>query len=211
MAWNGSGTYVRTDGTYTGSTVWTKNKNAAVKITSAAHDAHDQDLATAINNCLAKDGQNAMTADLDMGNNSIINYGTAGTTLPEAESGTGTPTISGDPGTFTYNQQNTYWERIGNQVMFVTVIRGFYSGTPTGTIAITHDIGFTPVNIGVRYPCTIHHANMSTDAIIQAGVTQSGTIGIYEVGANGTQTALDGADVNGLIIEVVVSGSFIKS
>lgn len=75
MAWNGSGTFTRTNGTNTGSTTWTKDKNAGTKVTSVLHDTHDQDLATGINNCLAKDGQNAMTGDLPMGGNDLTNVG----------------------------------------------------------------------------------------------------------------------------------------
>lgn len=67
MPWNGTGTASRSDGTYTGSTVWAQNKAAGILITTAAHDAHDQDLLTMINTCLTKDGQNAATAALPMG------------------------------------------------------------------------------------------------------------------------------------------------
>lgn len=62
MAWNGSGTYSRTDGTYSGADTWEQNRDNGVKITVAAHDGHDQDLATAINNCLTKDVQNSPSA-----------------------------------------------------------------------------------------------------------------------------------------------------
>lgn len=73
MAWNGSGTFSRTNGTATGSNVWAQDKAASRKITSTLHDNHDEDLATAINNCLAKDGQNAMTGNLNMGAQDITN------------------------------------------------------------------------------------------------------------------------------------------
>lgn len=66
MSWSG-GVYTRTNGTYTGSTVWASDEAAAVDIESTRHDTHDQDLATGINNCLTKDGQNAATANLPMG------------------------------------------------------------------------------------------------------------------------------------------------
>ena len=66
MAWS-SGTYTRTDGTRSGTTVWTQARDAGVKILAADQDTHDQDLATAINLCLAKDGQNTPTGNLPMG------------------------------------------------------------------------------------------------------------------------------------------------
>lgn len=66
MPWSG-GTFTRSNGTYTGATVWDSDRAAAINIVSTRHDTHDQDLATGINNCLAKDGQNTPTADLPMG------------------------------------------------------------------------------------------------------------------------------------------------
>jgi len=72
MPWS-SGSFTRTDGTRTGSTVWQQAKAALVKILALDHDTHDQDLATGINNCLTKDGQNKPTANIDFDNKKIIN------------------------------------------------------------------------------------------------------------------------------------------
>lgn len=72
MAWNGSGTFSRTNGTNTGSTLWASDRDDGTKITAARHDTHDQDLADGINNALAKDGQNAMTGALDMNGNELV-------------------------------------------------------------------------------------------------------------------------------------------
>ena len=66
MAWNGSGAFSRTNGTHTGSTVWTQDKDAGTKIVSNRHDTHDQDLADGINACIAKNGENYMTGALDL-------------------------------------------------------------------------------------------------------------------------------------------------
>lgn len=70
MGWSG-GTFTRTNGTYSGSGVWASDETNAFDIESSRHDAHDQDLATGINACLNKNGQNAMTADLSVGNNKV--------------------------------------------------------------------------------------------------------------------------------------------
>jgi hypothetical protein len=67
MPRNGSGTYTRTDGVYTGSQVWTNERDANVKIRADRSDTHDQDMADAITASLAKDGQTTPTADLPMG------------------------------------------------------------------------------------------------------------------------------------------------
>ncbi len=61
------GTYTRTNGTFTGATVWTQDKDAGTKITAANHDTHDQDIAAALTASLAADGQTTPTADLPMG------------------------------------------------------------------------------------------------------------------------------------------------
>lgn len=72
MAWNGSGVYSRTNGTNTGSALWAADRDDGTKITADRHDTHDEDIATAINNCLAKDGQNAMTGALDLNGQELV-------------------------------------------------------------------------------------------------------------------------------------------
>lgn len=55
MAWT-SGTFTRTNGVYTGASVWTNDLQASIKIVAARHDVHDKDLADGINACLHKGG-----------------------------------------------------------------------------------------------------------------------------------------------------------
>lgn len=62
MPWNGSGVYTRTNGFFIGATVWAQDKAAAVKIVATRHDTADQDIATALNNCLTLDAQNTANA-----------------------------------------------------------------------------------------------------------------------------------------------------
>ena len=66
MAFNGSGTFVRNNGTFTGSTVWASDSGAGVGIVTNRHDTHDQDLATGLSNCICKDGQTTVTANIPM-------------------------------------------------------------------------------------------------------------------------------------------------
>lgn len=77
MGWNGSGTVVRNNGTNTGTGVWAADAATPVNILSTRHDIHDEDLADAIENCIAKDGQNAATANLPMGTFRHTNVGDA--------------------------------------------------------------------------------------------------------------------------------------
>ncbi len=77
--WSGSGSFARSDGTRSGPTVFAQQEAAGVAILSTLMDLEAQDMADAINNCLAKDGQNAATADISMGGNQIISLGDAAT------------------------------------------------------------------------------------------------------------------------------------
>lgn len=67
MGWDGSGNVTRTNGVNTGATVWQDDRDAGTKIRADLQDVHDQDLADAIENSVARDGQNAATANLPMG------------------------------------------------------------------------------------------------------------------------------------------------
>jgi len=62
MAWSG-GTFTRANGV----TEWQDDAALGVGIEAGLHDAQDNDLATGINTCLTKDGQNTPTANLPMG------------------------------------------------------------------------------------------------------------------------------------------------
>lgn len=71
-----AGVFTRANPDYSGDDVWQQDAaNGNEVISSSRHDSHDQDLSEGINNCLAKDGSNAMTNDLNMGGNKIINAG----------------------------------------------------------------------------------------------------------------------------------------
>jgi hypothetical protein len=94
MAWNGSGTFTRTNGDNTGSGLWQQDKADGDLIVASRHDTHDQDLASGINACLAKNGENAMTGNLDMGSNSIISL--ANLTAIGTFSWTGNASIAGN-------------------------------------------------------------------------------------------------------------------
>ena len=76
MAWSGSPpnqTYGRTDGTYSGASTHQQNEANGGAMTSAMWDTHNQDMATAINLTLKKDGGNKPTANIDWGGFGITN------------------------------------------------------------------------------------------------------------------------------------------
>lgn len=67
MPRNGSGTYSRSTGIYSGTTSWAQTRDAPRKIRADDHDTHDQDIADALTASLTKDGQTTPTANLPMG------------------------------------------------------------------------------------------------------------------------------------------------
>jgi hypothetical protein len=68
MGWNGSGVVIRETPVASGTVAWADTKAAGDDIiTTTDHDFHDQNLADAIQNTIAKDGQNTPTANLPMG------------------------------------------------------------------------------------------------------------------------------------------------
>jgi hypothetical protein len=78
MPWSGSSpnkTFTRTTGTYTGATAWAQEDAAGTGVVATKFDTHDQDLATGINICLAKDGGNSPTANINWGTYKITNLG----------------------------------------------------------------------------------------------------------------------------------------
>ena len=75
MPFDGSGNYSRTNGTNTGSTTWASDAAAGTAILSSRHDTHDQDIATALSNCLCKDGQSTPSANLPMGGYKLTGMG----------------------------------------------------------------------------------------------------------------------------------------
>ncbi|MGI9489355.1 MAG: hypothetical protein ACR2RF_26395 [Geminicoccaceae bacterium] len=67
MPWNGSGQFNRTNGVFTGATVWDESRVAGRTVRSDDHDTHDEDIATGMENTVTRDGQNQPTTNLPMG------------------------------------------------------------------------------------------------------------------------------------------------
>lgn len=159
MARDGSGTFNRTDGTRSGTTTWTKAKNAAVKIISTDHDTHDQDMANEITNSLAKDGQTVRTGNQDYGTKIITNYGANAKTLNFNE-GTFTPTFQGltDPTDVSYSTQSGSYTILGDIVFFDLICWGILTGAASGNFIISGlpqaCANETSVSIGVRVGIT---------------------------------------------------------
>ena len=66
MPFDGNGTFVRTNGVYTGASVWASDQTAGVNILAKRHDTHDHDIGQALSMCLLKDGTQVPTGNLPM-------------------------------------------------------------------------------------------------------------------------------------------------
>lgn len=71
MPWTG-GTYTKWNNATGG---WTGDATAGVGIEASRHDSQDSDFTTGINSCLNKDGSNAVTGNLNLGNFKLTNLG----------------------------------------------------------------------------------------------------------------------------------------
>ena len=78
-------TFSRSDGTRVGSTVWVQSAAASRGIQATDQDYHDQDIATAINSCLFRDGGNAATGNLPMGGYKLTGLGSGSTSGDSVE------------------------------------------------------------------------------------------------------------------------------
>ena len=80
MPWSG-GSFTRTNGVNTGSTLWAQDRGDGYKILASHHDTHDQDIADGVNSTLEKSGSNAATGNLNIGSNRLTSVadGTAKT------------------------------------------------------------------------------------------------------------------------------------
>lgn len=83
MPFDGTGTFVQTNGFFTGVNIWAQDKAAGVDVVASRHDTHDQDTATGLSTCITKDGQTTPTANIPMGGFKLTGLG-AGTANGDA-------------------------------------------------------------------------------------------------------------------------------
>lgn len=171
MGWNGSGTFTRTNGDNTGSTTWQQDKADGDKILASRHDTHDQDLADGINSCLAKNGENSMTANLDMGGFLIQNYGTTGNNIPEFSSGTFIPALN-QASDWTISTSEGSYIKIGN-IVFVT---GKVVATRTASIVSSKPLVITNLPFAAAKDGSCNISKI-------AGIPTNGVIGSIDSGA----------------------------
>ena len=165
-----------------GAAGWVDDRDASTKILATRHDAHDQDLATGINNCIAKDGTNAATADISMGGFKLTSLGT--------------PTVATDAATKAYvDAAGSVAFASGDQILF----RG--AATPTGwTIAAQNNkalriVSGTPGSGGSNAFTTCFNAAFATATegahthTFTTGTASAGTV--LAVGGGGNNVTPD--------------------
>lgn len=194
MGWNGSGVVVRQTPVATGTVAWADTKAAGdVNITTGDHDYHDQNLADAITNCMAKDGQNAATANLNMGGFKLTN-GAAGTAaadfvtfiqLTRGSTPVGTTTnaamsIAAASATATFTADVVI---VGAALTGNTTRRPNYSQTLNlGTVgAGGMDTGSPPIS-GYVAIYAIWNSSTSADSILASDITSATAPAVYSQG-----------------------------
>jgi len=143
MAWSG-GTFSRA----LGANQWANDAAANVGIEAGIHDTQDNDLATGINACLNKNGQNSPTVDISMGGFKFTNAGVATATthfatLGQVQNGTAVycGTSGGAANVQTLSPSPAISSGVGGQRF--SFIAGF---TNTSTVTInTSGLGAFPV------------------------------------------------------------------
>lgn len=77
MAWSGTGTFDRNNGTNSGQETWQDDAAGVGTILADRHDAHDQDLADGIAACITKNGESKATATQLPATDGDLNLGSA--------------------------------------------------------------------------------------------------------------------------------------
>jgi len=198
MSWSG-GVFTRSNGSYSGTNVWASDEAGGFDIESARHDTHDQDLATGINSCVHKGGQNTATANLPMGGFKHTGAGNASATGEYLNYGqilqtTWTPTLSG----FSANPTNSvYRYQLIGKTCTLFVQQGT-AGTSNST-SFSISLPFTAATVSgmvwgaVPFSTTDNSVVQTTPA--QASIVSAGTTVILAKsisGAGGAWTSSGG-------------------
>ena len=172
MAWNGSGVFSRLYN-------WVSDAGTGIDIEATRMDGEDDNFATAINNCLAKDGQNAATGNINLGTNKITNgsVGTAATDFALVSQA--------------QTQTNTYVITTGSADAYVA------APTPAITAYVAGQTFRIKANFSNTAACTIAVSGLAAKSIKlsngndpDASDIVSG--GVYEITYDGTNFQLIG-------------------
>lgn len=167
MAFNGSGVFVRLYN-------WVNDKNASINITASRMDAEFDGMATGLSNCITKDGQTTVTANLPMA-------GFRHTAVSDASA---------------TNQYLTYLQAQGSTATWLGTAGGTAdAATVSPSIGVTSyvtgaEFAYIPVGTNTITTPTINISGLGTKAITYRGsALQIGDIpsaGVVQIRYNGT-------------------------
>ncbi len=135
MPWSGSSpnkSFARDTGVYQGANAWQQTDAAGRGIRADDADAHDQDLAAAINTSLQKDGANKPTADIDWGGFLVKNLGGLASAAEVTVASSSTADVLGAAALFVAVSGTTTITSLGTGARVLKIVRF------TGALTLTH-------------------------------------------------------------------------
>ncbi len=96
----GAKTFSRNTGVYTGTSAWAQTDAAVRGIRSDDHDTHDQDIATALNTSLQKNGDNSLTASIPAAGFGMTGIGVLGSATEASITSASTADLLGSAALF---------------------------------------------------------------------------------------------------------------
>lgn len=187
MGWS-AGTYTRTNGTYTGAVVWTSDSGAGIDILANRHDTHDQDLASGINACLHKGGQNSPTANINWGGFKITGLANGSAATDAATYGQTITALAFDGSTRVLTATRSVANITVTLPVFSTTSAGLVPATTTATGRVLLDTGaFATIATGGGLLPTVR---VTTSGPVVSGIR-------YTIGADAITLTLPAAPADG--------------
>lgn len=168
-----------------GATGWVDDANAFIGIEATRHDTQDNDFRDGINNCLAKDGTNAATGDLNLGNKRITSLAAA--------------TARSDAAQVGQVQDGDY------------IWLGTTGGTATAQTA-TATPAITAYKAGQKFRMLVGSGLGSTGAAATGHTLNINSIGAKQIVSNDNLNSSPtiGSWVAGAILELIYDGTYLR-
>lgn len=193
MGWNGSGSFIRNDGTLTGSAICATQKATGVGAVASRFDNELNEIATGLQACVTKNGESgALTANLNAGSQKIVNLAN-GTASGEAlhfgqlAISSWTPSYNTSPtgGSISASTtDNARFVRLGNIVLF-TLKASFTISGGVSANAILFSLPVAAVNINQGFAAQTNFTGLSTLKPGLGILVDVNTVSVVEVNNSG--------------------------